>query len=116
MRGSGGAGDAATPGSEIDVIGLAAQRLALERDPDALPGLLFDLVRRHAAAERGLLLWRTDAGQWQPAAGFDEQGGWVDFALDAAAAADRAALMPPSVRAVTASSSGTVSSTTASEW
>ncbi|CAN5757986.1 hypothetical protein BH11PSE8_BH11PSE8_07630 [soil metagenome] len=88
----------ATPGSDIDVIGLAAQRLALERDPDALPGLLFDLVRRHAAAERGLLLWDSEAAPWQPAAGFVEDEVWVDFALDEAAAADRAAMIPPLVR------------------
>ncbi|MEF7613662.1 response regulator [Aquincola sp. MAHUQ-54] len=93
-RGFAGEGDA----SGIDVVGIAAQRLALERDPDALPGLLFDLVRRHSAAERGLLLWHNETGPWQPAAGFDDDEAWVDFALNEAAAARRAALIPPSVR------------------
>ncbi len=83
-------------GSELEVIGVAAQRFALEHDPDALPGLLFDLVRRHAAAERGLLLWR-DGAHWRPAAGFVHDAAWVDFSLGAEAAADRAGLMPPSV-------------------
>ena len=48
--------------ARLDVIGVAeaAQMLAQERDPDVLPGLLFDLVRRHAAAERGALLWLED--------------------------------------------------------
>ncbi|MEF7612526.1 response regulator [Aquincola sp. MAHUQ-54] len=83
----------------IDVVGItqAAQQLALERNPEKLPGLLFDLLRRYAAAERGLLLWR-EGPRWRPGAGFDASRQWVDFSLDEVEAAERTAIVPPLVR------------------
>ncbi|MDO9355208.1 MAG: PAS domain-containing protein, partial [Solirubrobacteraceae bacterium] len=62
----------------LDVVGLAeaGQVIAQERNPDVLPGLLFDVVRRYAAAERGRLLW-LEEGHWVERAGFDPEGQWV---------------------------------------
>ncbi|HEY4068052.1 MAG TPA: response regulator, partial [Burkholderiaceae bacterium] len=54
----------------------AAQVLAHERDPEALPALLFDLVRRYAAAERGRLFW-FDADAWVERAGFGPGIQWI---------------------------------------
>ena len=61
---------------DVIVITEAAQTLAQESDPDALPGRLFDLVRRHAGAERGALLW-LENGQWRVAAGFTPERQWI---------------------------------------
>ncbi|HEY4065967.1 MAG TPA: AAA family ATPase, partial [Burkholderiaceae bacterium] len=54
----------------------AAQVLAHERDPEALTPLLFDLVRRYAAAERGRLFWFEDGG-WIERAGFAPGVQWI---------------------------------------
>jgi PAS domain S-box-containing protein len=66
--------------ARLDVIGVAeaAQMLAQERDPDVLPGLLFDLVRRHAAAERGALLWLEDDA-WRVRAAFTPGRQWINM-------------------------------------
>jgi PAS domain S-box-containing protein len=64
----------------LDVLGLteAGQMLAQERDPERLPALLFDLVRRYAAAERGRLFWLED-GAWVERAGFDARSQWFSM-------------------------------------
>jgi signal transduction histidine kinase/CheY-like chemotaxis protein len=71
--------NAAAPAGGLDAIGLAeaGQVLAQERDPDALPALLFDLVRRYAAAERGRLLW-LEADWWVERAGFEPGRQWIN--------------------------------------
>ncbi|MES1162604.1 MAG: PAS domain-containing protein, partial [Rhizobacter sp.] len=64
----------------FDVIGLAeaGQVMAQERDPERLPALLFDLVRRYAAAERGRLFWFDD-GDWIERAGFGPHSQWMNM-------------------------------------
>ena len=57
--------------SRLELVGLAeaGQAMTEERDPERLPVLLFDLVRRYAAAERGRLYWHEEDG-WLERAGF----------------------------------------------
>jgi PAS domain S-box-containing protein len=60
----------------------ASQALAHARDPQALPGLLFELARCHARAERGWLLWR-EHGLWVTRAGFAPGAQWSEMSEDA---------------------------------
>ena len=82
-------GGAAPPlPSEFDAIGIveAAQVLALERDAEALPLRLLDLVRRYAAVERGALLWLEADEVWRVRAGFSGTQIWLTDSGDGAAA------------------------------
>jgi signal transduction histidine kinase/CheY-like chemotaxis protein len=99
-----GSGRARGPAAEanlvapLDVIGLAeaGQVMTQERDPERLPGLLFDLVRRYAAAERGRLLW-LEGRRWIERAGFTPQGQWINMLGRARPRPDHEAPIPPSV-------------------
>ena len=64
----------------LDAISLAeaGQLLGQERDPERLPELMFDLMRRFAAAERGRLFWFED-GSWVERAGFSPQRQWISM-------------------------------------
>ena len=86
---------ASRPPYSLDVHGVvrAGQLFAQQRRPDALPALLFDLVREYAAAEAGLLLWRA-GGAWQTRGGFWPGRQWVDLATAEASGHDTMALPP----------------------
>jgi PAS domain S-box-containing protein len=77
---------ASAPRDEVSAAALdlasllrAGDLLANEREPRALLRVLFDLLRQYAAAERGVLLWRT-GDAWLARAGFEPGRHW--FALD----------------------------------
>ncbi|WP_046111760.1 trifunctional serine/threonine-protein kinase/ATP-binding protein/hybrid sensor histidine kinase/response regulator [Aquincola tertiaricarbonis] len=61
---------------ELDVILMAGQALARGRDPDDVLRSLFGLLRKYAAAEQGLVLWRRD-GDWALQACFDSTHPWL---------------------------------------
>jgi PAS domain S-box-containing protein len=68
---------AAAPGAlhgiDAEVIVSASQALVAERDPEALTGALFTLLRQYGAAEYGVLCWR-EGDDWPQRAEFDPQG------------------------------------------
>ncbi|WP_326535795.1 response regulator [Pseudorhodoferax sp.] len=70
--GAGAAEAAGGRGIDAEAVTSAGQALISERDPAALPGVLFRLVRQYAAAEYGVLCWR-EGGQWLQRAEFDPQ-------------------------------------------
>ncbi len=80
---------------DFDSLLRAGDLLANERDPRALLTVLFDLMRRYAAAERGVLLWHTGES-WAVRAGFGPDGPW--FVLDPGAVPPLDTGMPDSVR------------------
>jgi signal transduction histidine kinase/CheY-like chemotaxis protein len=66
---------------DLHSVAQASSVLAQERDPDEVLRVMFDLVRRYAAAERGVLYWHAEGpgdAPWTPRAGFDPQGQWLD--------------------------------------
>ncbi|MCR5867923.1 response regulator [Aquincola sp. J276] len=74
------AAPAATPATastslEVDVVLSATEALARGREPQQVQRILFGLVRRYAAADCGVLLWREE-DQWQPAAWFSDAHEW----------------------------------------
>jgi signal transduction histidine kinase/predicted ATPase/CheY-like chemotaxis protein/predicted Ser/Thr protein kinase len=80
---------------DFDSLLRAGDLLAHERDPRTLLTVLFDLLGRYAAAERGVLLWHTGES-WAVRAGFGPDGPW--FMLDPGAVPPPDSAMPDSVR------------------
>ena len=66
---------AEAPSLEVDVVLSATEALARGREPQQVQRILFGLVRRYAAADCGVLLWRED-DQWLPAAWFSDAHEW----------------------------------------
>jgi signal transduction histidine kinase/CheY-like chemotaxis protein/predicted Ser/Thr protein kinase len=69
------AANAASAALDFESLLRAGDLLAGERDPQRLLGLLFDLLRRYAGAERGTLLW-GDGEAWAAHGGFDAERAW----------------------------------------
>ncbi len=84
------------PPLDLALVTRASGALAGERDPRALLGVLFTLVRQFAAAERGVLLW-AEGGHWVPRAGFDAVRDWIGLDDPAAPPTALDGLLPPSV-------------------
>ncbi|MEF7614415.1 response regulator [Aquincola sp. MAHUQ-54] len=64
-------------GVDLATVAQVSRLLAHTREPAALPGVLFDLLRQYAGAERGVLFWRQDE-QWTARAGFTHERHWID--------------------------------------
>ncbi len=64
-------------GVDLATVTQASNLLAQEREPAQLPGVLFDLLRQYAGAQRGVLFWRRD-GAWVACAGFEPDTHWID--------------------------------------
>ncbi len=79
----------ASQGLDAASIVRAGHMLAQQRNPDALPIELFQLLRQYAAVEHGVLFWNDDATTWHVRAGFDPDGPWIG--------AEHPHAVPPSV-------------------
>ncbi|HSW03771.1 ATP-binding protein [Aquabacterium sp.] len=88
------ASEGSTATLDIDSLLRAGDLLSQERDPRALLGVLFELLRQYAAADRGVLLWRV-GDEWVARAGFEPGRTWFALGGDAQPSGDAA--LPASV-------------------